>query len=343
MRTPRAFAALAAFALLVSACAPAPTTSAPFATGARPSATIAPLKLSVAYSNLTGDNLPLWYAADSGIAKANGLDLEVVSIDGGSRTMVGLLANSYQMGQLGGSEVMSAVSQGEDLVVVLTLAPVYPYLFMARAEIKTPADLKGKKVGISSPGGSADIATRITLKALGLDPEKDVIIVPLGSHAQRTAALIAGSIHAAMDDPPNTVELDASGMRSLYDLASKRLPAAQTTLVARRSFVAANKEAVQRYTDTIVQAIATMKRDREGTITTLKKFFKSPDDKAMGVAYDFYVNEVYQAYPYARPEQFAEALKELQKTNQKLAGFDVTKILDSSFVRSAEDRKVGGR
>ena len=345
MRARRALFTLALAALLGAACAPAPSVSAPSATigQATASPTPQPVKLSVAFSNITGDNLPLWFAAETGVAKANGLDLDVQSVDGGSRTMAGLLANSYQMAQLGGSEVMSAVAGGEDLVVVGTLAPVYPYLFMARAEIKTAADLKGKKVGISSPGGSADIATRIALRALGLDPDKDVIILPLGSHAQRSAALFAGAIHAAVDDPPNTVELEANGLHSLYDLAARKLPAAQTTLVAKRSFVGANKDTVQRYVDTLVQSIATMKKDRAGTINVLKKFFKSSDEKAMGVAYDFFVNEVYQPYPYATAEQFAEALKELSKTNAKLVGFDVTKILDPSFVRSAEDRKVGAR
>lgn len=326
-------ATVAVLALVAGACAPAP--SAP----ASPSA--APLKLSVAYSNITGDNLPLWFAYESGIAKAKGLDLDIISIDGGSRTMAGLLANSYQLGQLGGGEVLSAVAGGEDLVVIATLAPVYPYLFMARPEIKTAADLKGKKVGISSVGGSADIATRITLRALGLDPEKDVDIIPLGSHAQRTAALFAGSIHAAVDDPPNTVELEEAGFRSLYDLAGKKLPAAQTTVVAKRSVLQAQPVAVQRYIDAIVQSTARMKKDKDATVAVLKKYFKSTNDKAMGVGYDFYTTEVHQVYPYATVEQFRDALTELAKKNDKLKGFDVSKILDPSFVKSAEDRKVG--
>ncbi len=332
----RLLAAFAAITLLAAACAPAPAAAPSPSPRATPTAP--PAKLGVAYSNITADNLPLWFAFESGIAKANGLDLDLQSIDGGSRTMAGLLANSYQLGQLGGSEVLSAVSGGEDLVVVATLAPVYPYLFMARAEIKTPADLKGKKVGISSVGGSADIATRLTLRALGLDPDKDVSIVSLGSHAQRTAALLAGSIHAAVDDPPNTVELEENGLHLLYDLAAKKLPAAQTTAVAKRAWVEANRPLVQRYVDTIVQSIGQMRKDRSATIATLKKYFKSNNDKAMGVAYDFFVNEVYQSLPYPAVEQFGESLRELSKTNAKLKDFDVTKILDPSFIKSAADR-----
>ncbi len=337
MNARRLLSTLAAVALLAAACAPAP--SAPVASSPAATATLA--KLAAAYSNITADVLPIWVAVDAGITKANALDVDSQYIEGGSRTMAALLAGQFQVALVGGSEAVSAVSQGEDLVMVAMLTPVYPYLFMARPQIKTAADLKGKKVGVGSIGGSADIATRIALRNLGLDPTKDVTILAMGSHQQRTAALLAGSIDAAVDDPPNTVELENNGLHALYDLAGKKIPAAQTAVVARRSWVEANRAVMQRFVDSLVLAVAKIRKDREGTIATLKKYFKSEDTKAMGIAYDFYVNEVAASYPYPTAEQFTETLAELSKTNAKLVGFDVTKILERSFVKSAEDRKLG--
>ena len=325
----------AALLVLVAACAPAPSASSPSVTP-----TTAPVKLSVAFSNITLDNLSLWYAFEKAVGKNSGLDLEIVSINGGSQTMAGLIAGMYPLAQLGGSEVMSAAAGGEDLVIVGTNTAVFPYVLEARAEIKTPEDLRGKKVGISNAGGSSDIATRVALRAMGLDPDKDVVIVALGSHAQRTAALQAGAIAAAVDDPPNTVDDERLGMHPIYDLAAKKLPTAQTSIAGKRSWIEANRTTTQRYIDTIVKSMAALRKDKDGTIAVLKKYYKSSDDAAMAVAYDFYVNEVLAQLPYPSAEQFMSAQAELSKTNRKLVGFDVAKIVDPSFVKSAEDRKL---
>ena len=342
--TKRFLAAVVAASVVILSCgggagAPAPVASAT----AAPTATPKPVALKVAFSNLTGDNLSQWYAKEAGIFEENGIDATLVSIEGGSRTMAALLAGEVQIAQLGGSEVLSARAGGADLVIAATLAPVYPYLFMAAPDIKTPADLKGKKVGISSVGGSADIATHRVLRTVGLDADKDVIIVSLGSHAARTAALISGAIQAGVDDPPNTVKLQEAGFRILFDLAALKLPAANTTIVAPAAWVSANRSLMQRYVDSVVLSIARMKKDKAGAIAALKKYFGSEADRGYDVAYDFYLNQVTPALPFPRPEQFADAQAELSKKNEKVKALDVKTILDASFVQSAADRGLDKR
>ena len=338
----RVFVAIVAASLVILSCggsaAPAPASSAPTSAAASASAKPSTVSLKVAYSNLTNDNLSQWYAKDKGIFGENALDIELVAIDGGSRTMAALISGDVKIAQLGGSEVMSAQVGGADLVITAVLAPVYPYLFMAAADIKTPADLKGKKIGISSAGGSADIATRKVLAALNLDPEKDVTLVSLGSHEQRTAALLAGSIQAAVDDPPNLTKLKDAGYHSLYDLAGQKLAAANTTIVAQKAWVTANKAVMQRYVDSIVSSVARMKKDRAGAIEVMKKYFGATADRGYDEAYDFYLNEVTPALPFPRPELFVDAQATLSKTNAKVKDLDVKTILDVSFVQSAADR-----
>ena len=336
----RAFVAIVAASFVILSCGgsatPAPASSAPATAAGSPKPSIVSLK--VAYSNLTNDNLSQWYAKEKGIFTENGLDIELVAIDGGSRTMAALIAGDVKIAQLGGSEVMSAQVGGGDLVIAAVLAPVYPYHFMAAADIKTPADLKGKKIGISSAGGSADIATRKVLAIFQLDPDKDVALISLGSHEQRTAALLAGSIQAAVDDPPNLTKLKDAGYHSLYDLAGQKLPAANTTIVAPKAWVNANKPVVQRYIDAIVTAVARMKKDRPGTIDVMKKYFGATADRGYDEAYDFYLNEVTPALPFPKPELFVDAQATLAKTNAKVKDLDVKTILDASFVQSAADR-----
>jgi NitT/TauT family transport system substrate-binding protein len=327
--------------IVVAACgggtaAPSPAASASVAASATP---LTPISVKAAFTNLTGDSLPVWTAMDAGIFKKNGLTVDLVSIDGGSRGMAALLANSVEIVTLGGAECLSATASGAKLTVTAVLTPVFPYHLMAAPEIKTAADLKGKKIGISSPGGSADIATRKALKALGLDPDKDVTLIALGSHAQRTAALFAGSIHAAVDDPPNTAELVERGFHSIYDLAGQKLATAQTAVVVQTPFLSTKREAMQRWIDSLVEAVAYMKKNKAQTVTIMKKYFGA-DAAAKGYeeAVEFYGTEALAALPYPKPELFAAAQETLGASNPAVKGIDVKTIIDDSFVKSAADR-----
>ena len=302
------------------------------------------IKLVAAYSNISADDWVAWYAFEKGIFKENGVDVDLQSINGGAQTSAALLANGIQIGQFGGAEALSANAGGADLVLVGNLAPVYPYKLYAQKAIKTVADLKGKKVAISNAGGSSDIATRAALKANGLDPDKDVNIVAVGSHANRTAALLAGSVDAGVDDPPEDAELVKAGLNMIIDLASARLPSANTGIIVQRSYLNANRDAIQGYVDATVVARARMKADKDGSIAVLKKYFKFDDTANSNVAYDFFLgaSPVTPVYPIVEVGQFKDPVEILGKTNDKIKTVDISKMIDNSFMKSAQDRKLGG-
>ena len=91
----------------------------------------------------------------------------------------------------------------------------------------------------------------------------------------------------------------------------------------------------------IVQAMARSRQDRELSLTVLQKYLKNDNPHALGVTYDFFVGEVTPQYPQIRVEQFTDAITQLSASNDKIKGFDVTSIIDSSFVNSTMDRKLG--
>ena len=345
-------------AILAVACGGAPAaTTAPATQAATTTApSVAPTtaartplpcckKVVAAFSNITADNWVMWYAFEKGIFKEQGLDVDMQSINGGAQTSAALVANQIQIGQFGGSEALSGVAGGADLVVVGNMAPVYPYILYAKKEIKTVADLKGKKVAVSNAGGSSDIATRSALKAAGLDPNKDVIILAVGSHAQRTAALLSGQVDAGVDDPPEDDEVVKAGFTPLIDLAGQRLPAANTGIIVQRSFLNANKDIIQAYVDATVIARAKMTTDKAGALAIMDKYFKKTLGDSGARAFDFFIagkTPVTPVYPNTSLEQFKDAVDILGATNDKIKTVDLTKLLDSSFVKSAQERKLGG-
>jgi len=346
-KTLAAFVAL--LAILATACgggagpggavSNSPTQAAASASAsARPCCT----KVVAAYSNISADDWIPWYAFEKGIFKDNGLEVDLQSINGGAQTSAALLSSNIQIGQFGGSEALSANAGGADLVIVANLAPVYPYKLYAQKGITSVQGLKGKKIGVSNAGGSSDIATRAALKAAGLDPDKDVNIIAVGSHANRTAALLAGTIDAGVDDPPEDLELVKAGLTPLIDLAGQKLPAANTGVIMQRTFLNANRATVQAYVDALTIARVKMKADKAGAVAVLGKYFKLDNQDALNGAYDFFMNEV--TVPYLFPEviQFKDAVDILGKTNDKIKTVDIAKMLDRSFVQSAQDRKLGG-
>jgi len=279
-------------------------------------APVPPVHLEVSYSNVIGDELPLWATKEGGFFEKNSLDVNLSNI-ASAQGVPAVLAGQVTFAQVGGSETLSAIAGGADLVVVAQLAGVYPFVLEVAPDIKTVADLKGKKVGVSSVGSSSDIATRVALKKMGLDPDKDVTILAVGSSQNRTAGLLAGSIQAGVSQPPDSLQLEAKGFHVLYDLASQHLPSANTSLVL---------------------GIKRLKADKAFGITVLKKYFQSTDDQAMGATYDFYAQLVTATQPFAKPEMFADSQATLGATNAAVKSFDISKMLDTSFVQSAVDR-----
>ena len=337
---------LIALGLVLTACSP-PAQSGPSGptSAANPTSASTPAagrtKLTVSYSNVIADSMPLWTAKEAGYFSQNGLDVDLQYI-ASSNAFAALLAGQVQANAGGGSEVVSGVANGADVVVVANLVPVYPYFMEAQPSIKSPEDLKGKNVAITNPGATFDIATRVVLQRNGIDPDKDVTFIKTGSVQNVESALLSGQVEAGLAQVPDTLAVEAGGLHPLFDLASLNLPAAGTVVAVQRSFVSGQREVVQKLVDSIVQAAARNKQDKAFAIQVLKKYLKNDDDTAMGATYDYFTQKVTPVLPYPRPEQFADSVKVLSEQNPRVKDVDVGKLLDPSFVQSAADRKLGG-
>src|SRR5438552_9320026 len=335
----RRLASAFAAALILASCAGTPTPVGSPVAGAPGTATPQPsrAKLVVSYSNVLADFFPAYVAKESGIFDQNLLDVDLQLI-ASTTGLPALLAGQTQIAHIGGSEALTTTAGGGDVVVVANTGPVWPYQLYAAADIKTPADLKGKKVAIAGVGGTFDIGIRTMLPKLGLVPDTDVTVFSTGSTANATAALLSGAVSGTLSSPPDTLKLEAAGFHSLAKMADLNLPAAATTICVTRSYLTANKAVVQRYVDSIVQAIAKARAGRAGTIAALKKYLQSDDDNGMQAAYDWYVGTVLKDPPTPTAAQLAGIQEVVAKFNDKVRTVDPAKIVDDSFVKSALDR-----
>lgn len=338
----RLLGACIAAMLIAGACggtgtpAPAATSEAP---AARATDTPQPsrARIVVSYSNVLADFFPAYVAKESGIFERNFLDVDLQLI-ASATGLPALLSGQTQLAHIGGSEALTATAGGGDVVVVANTGPVWPYQLYAAADIKTAADLKGKKVAIAGVGGTFDIGIRTLLPKLGLVPDTDVTIFSTGSTANATAALLSGGVSATLSSPPDTLKLEAAGFHSVAKMADLNLSTAATTIVVTRTYLNENRAVVQRYVDAIVQGIAKARSDKPATIAALKKYLKSEDDKAMSAAYDWYVGTVLKDPPTPTAAQLAAIQDVVSKFNDKVKTVDPAKIVDDSLVKSALDR-----
>ena len=336
-------------ALLVTACgggaAPASSPST-VAASATPTATPQPIKIKSSYGNVTPANLAPFMAKELGLFEKYGLDVELTLIDGGTPSAAALVAGQTQIGNFGGTEAMSGVIGGSDMVVVALFVPVTPWQLLAKSDYKSPADLKGKVIGVASQGGSAYVAALTALGKLGLDPQKDVNIQAFGSVANLTAAMIGGAAYAGPGHPPDTAKLLANGFKPIVDLAAEKILATDNCTIVLRSWAEKNPKAVQAYVDAEIEAIAIAKKDKTKTIPILGKLLKldpakADDAAALSQTYDFYVTQIFPLYPHATPAPFNFTKDTLVQTNAKAKDLDVTKVIEDKYVADAEKRGVG--
>jgi NitT/TauT family transport system substrate-binding protein len=340
-------------ALLLGACGgtAAPSASegsapaaAPIASGAAASAKPAQLtKLVVSYGELVPQSVPVFVAKDAGIYEKNGLDIDLRLIVS-SAEMAALIAGETQVASAAGSQVLNGVAAGADLIVTSAIAGLSPFALYVQPSIKAIGDLKGKNVGISKFGSPSDIAMRMALRKNGLNPDQDVRFVEMGSTQARTAALIQKTIDGGMANPLEAAQLVKAGLHVVYDATKDKQPSAQSVVLAKRDWVNGHRDVMQRYTDAIVEAMVRTNQDRAFSLATMKKWFKSEDEPLMASVYDAYSSSgLWPVPPYATPEMFADAKEVTAQAEPKMRDYDLTKLIDSSFVKSAQERGLTGK
>jgi NitT/TauT family transport system substrate-binding protein len=341
MRTiSRALVPIAVLSIIIVACGGGPGASpAPTVAGVTPSPE--PIKIKASYGNVTPANVAPFFAKEMGIFAKHGLDVDLVLIDGGSPSAAALIAGQVQFANFGGTETMSGVAAGSDMVAVALFVPVTPWQLLAKNDYKSPDDLRGKTVGVASKGGSSEVAADLSLQRLKLDPNKDVTKQAFGSVANLTAAMLGGAVYAGPGHPPDTVLLLKQGFKVIVDLAAEKIPATDNCTVVRKSYLQSNKATVQKYIDAEIEAIAAAKKDKAGTIKVMSKLLKLEDQEALAQAYDFYVGQIMPIYPHVTADTFNYTRDALAATNPAVKNLDVTRAFDDSFVKDAEQRGVG--
>jgi NitT/TauT family transport system substrate-binding protein len=293
-------------------------------------------KLIIAYSAISPFQVIVKVAEDSGIFKKNGLDTKLVFIEGGSRGAQALLAGEVPFVVADGSSALTSRLAGADTTIILGLVNTFPYTLISAPEIKDVAQLRGKKVAISRFGSATDVATRVALRKVGLNAERDVTILQIGAQNARFAALKAGSVDAAVITPPFTLTARTLGFKSLLNMVDLNLPTSQSAVLTTDSVIRRNPELVSSVVKSFVEAIHFYRTRKKDSIVILKNFLRYTNDEEVEEAYNEAGLKLVPIKPYPSIEGLQSILQTLEETNPKAKNRKAEEFVNVSFLEKLD-------
>jgi NitT/TauT family transport system substrate-binding protein len=298
----------------------------------------APAKLSAGYASMSSAHLPVWMAKDAGLLAKNGLDAQIVMLTGNVPIMA-LVAGDTPISQIAGIGIINSALGGSDTVMIAGGTVTLDWWLMSRPEIKTPAQLKGGAVAISSFGTASDFVARFALQKIGLVPDKDVAFVQLGAPATRQAGLESNRVQATVHVPPSTFAAQKKGFNVLADVAALGLPYQHTGVATTRKFIRERPDIVRAYIKAHVEAVHRLKTDREGGIRVLAKYMGGLTDReVLEKTYDRAVAEnILPRKQYPTLDGIKMILDSLGEKEPKARAAKAQDFADLRFIKELDD------
>ena len=270
-------------------------------------------------------------AKDAGILKQNQLDVEVIFIAGGTLSMQALIGKSLDFLCTGGTPFIVAHIEGAQGKIIGGVNNRLPYGFVTRANITSPAQLKGKRIGISRFGSTDDFAVKLALAQFGLNPKSDVSITQVGGAATRLTALQAGNIDAAVLTLGLVQIAQKSGLNLLLDFIEKDIEYQQVAIIGREDILKARAEVVRRFMRAYLDGIRYYKTQKEVTIRKVMQFLRTNDRQ---IAEFDYAQRARALPDDGKPtvKGIQLALDDIAKDNPKAKSLTVQQLVDSSFL-----------
>ena len=248
--------------------------------------------IAASYPGIAGYNSPFWVGLDTGEFKKVGLDVDPVMISGGTRSMAALLSGGLDFAHVSGGVSVQAALGGAEVTIVGTVCNSMSAGVIAAKDIKSFQQLKGKKIGIASFGGNNDIGLRYAFKKNGMNPDKDVTFLQLGGERNRLTALERGVVAATIMSPPGLFVLEGSGFTRLGDLNTMGMRYPELSIVVRKRDVKERRDVLRRYLRAHLEAIRTMKANRDVTVRVIEKYIHVGSRPEAIKTYDYFVKSV---------------------------------------------------
>jgi NitT/TauT family transport system substrate-binding protein len=301
---------------------------------AHPTLAAALEKINVSYGAISGSMAQTWVAKEAKLFEKHGLDVNLVYISGGPRSIMSLIGGSVQFVNHSGMPALEAYQRGADTALLASPMNQLEHSLVVQKNITSVEQLRGKILGMSTQGSLTDILLREGLRLNGI-AEKDVTILPIGDLGARLSGLQTGRIHGAIIAGIQTLTANKIGFRTLIDYSKLPIEIAGSGILARRSYVAKNPDTTLRFLKAWIEGLYLFKAKPDLAVTVLKKYVATQDQEVLNTIYNLYKERL--AYKPTPTVSVAKSmLYLLSRSSPQVGGVNPEGFVETRYINELE-------
>lgn len=287
--------------------------------------------LNVVYSNISVSSAPIWVTQQAGIFRKHGFDARL-SFARGTLAAQAMLAGSFPVGFISPPNVVTSSLAGARMKMVGGIIDKMVYMVVSARNVASAAQLRGKRMGISSFGSSSETATRIAVKELGLDPERDVVLLQIGNSADRYAALASGRIEGMLAEPTDVARARKEGFNILIDLTTRGIEYQGSAITMTESFIRDQRETALKFLRAILEGVHYFKTHREESVKAAAAYLRSADVDALAYSWQVHAERIVPAKLYPSVKGMQLVIREVAQRNPAAAAMTPEQLFDTSLL-----------
>ena len=294
-------------------------------------------KIRIGYPSFAPGFVVGWIAMESGILKQHGFDAEIIYLRGGQQLVPALMSQSVDIALGSDTGIYSALLEGADLVKIGTTLNSLAFAFAVRPDIKDAAALKGAIVG-SSRGRDLAYASLIrAITSLGLSPEKDVKIIPVGAGDQeRIQATVGGATAGTVLFPPWEVQAERVGLKIL---TRSRIPSLNGGINTTKAMLSTKRSVVKGFLRAYREAARYAQTNKERSVQVLQKYLKMPDRSLAEHMYEVTMPHL-ELGLHPKAEAIQSSLDIVAYASPKAKEAKTTDFWDTSLLKELDSEKT---
>lgn len=280
-------------------------------------------------------NAAIWIVQDKGLLKKQGVNAEFISVNASTIALQAMLAGELDAIVTSVTTLVSSRLAGADVKIILAMVPTFPAHIVAPKNLTDIKQLKGRTGGVGRPGTTTEIGMRMGLSRLGIDPNLDVRLVPVGATADALAALAKGVVQFGVLVEPFVREAEKLGFKSLVDIGSLNLPFHWNGVLTREATIRAKAPLLAKLGRALVEAIHSFKRDKESTLRTIGKYTRIGDAESLERTYNGF-SKILPETPLPSADGVKSYLDFLAPTRPEAAKANANEFVDLSIVQEIQ-------
>ena len=295
---------------------------------------IAQERLRVAWAG-GASNAAVWIVQEKGLMKKQGVNAEFISVNASPMALQAMIAGEVDVIVTSVTTLVNSRLTGADVVMIVSIVPTFPAHIVTQKNVSDIKQLKGKTGGVGRAGTTTEIGMRLGLSRLGIDPNNDVKLVPVGATADALAALSKGLVQFSILVEPFVREAEKLGFKSLVDISSLNIPFHWNAALTRETTIRSKASLMTKFARALVEAIHIFKTDKDSTLKIISKFTRITNPDSLERTHQAF-GKILPETPSPSPEGVRTYLDYVAATRPEAAKANPKEFVDLTFVQEVQ-------